>query len=196
MVDVDKLLSNVRNASGDEKVALQWASAWNAYVADSCASSHLSTAWSMVLRTALVVCRPLLFGDEHILDSSTTLSESRILYKDDLIAFLCEVLFCMGSSDYHSRRTSLSFSETIHSNDDGEIEAGSALQLSISALRLVELITEPLVSESPNVDADASLSIGGEDTMKICTYFIGAISSCTGRDGKKGRFVAMIVQLS
>uniref|UniRef100_A0A7S4W5F5 Uncharacterized protein n=1 Tax=Ditylum brightwellii TaxID=49249 RepID=A0A7S4W5F5_9STRA len=188
VVDVDKLLSNVRNASGDEKVALQWASAWNAYVTYSCASSHLSTAWSMVLGTALVVCRPLLFGDEHILDSSTTLSESRILYKDDLITFLCEVLSRMGSSDYHSRRTSLSFSETIHSNDDGEIEAGSALQLSISALRLVELITEPLVSESPNVDADASLSIGGEDTMKICTYIIGAISSCSGRDGKKGRF--------
>ena len=60
IIDIESLLCHFESRSQSNLLekAREWAKAWNSFVGRVCACSHISQAWSDVVRTALL-CSPL-----------------------------------------------------------------------------------------------------------------------------------------
>ena len=158
-----------------ERAAVEWAMAWNAYSKFSCASSHLANAWGLVMGSSLVSCRSFVLQDA----TDTLSSSAPLIGIEATVQLLCALLSRLSSDP--NRQSS-------------RLETGVALPLSAVVLQLITFLTDVdsetettasaaaantsnnIGSRNPNA---SQTSVEKEDMVKICTLVCAAIASCS-----------------
>lgn len=144
----------------------EWATAWNSLVLRTCACSHLSQAWSDLVRTALVfypmVNNNMVEGPHEAHFHMSTRAAMDIL---------CNILQRLLNPT-HLDALGGQYFDVQHASSAGNVEAECSMPLSIAALTLTEILTES------SQDDEAGF-IAEEDVARVCGLIMGAISSCT-----------------
>ena len=145
------LSKSVSPRTEQELAAVEWAKAWNEYAKYTCASSHLASAWGLVMSSSLVSCQQFIFQDVTVAGASSSASHP-VLGVDGIVELLFTVLTRLcADPNKQSRR----------------LEASIALPMSDVALQLISVLTE------------VNHSVEQEEMLKICNLVCAAIFACS-----------------
>jgi len=204
MIDAERLLSfrhsNRLNASFEN--IREWAAAWNIFVSRACACTHISQAWSDLIRTALVCSPIVLVNDNNI----TTMVEQQHQHQATVFCMntrmimdiLCSILRKLSSPSHLDALGQHGIFLGASEDDDAydvpaagrnPMEAECAMPLSIAALSLTDILIESsyqyndaaLPNRIVHGDVKAGFGISEEDAARVCALIVGAISSCAER---------------
>jgi hypothetical protein len=196
IIDIESLLCHFesRSQSNSLEKAREWAIAWNSFVGRVCACSHISQAWSDVVRAALL-CSPL--GNDVVEPQTNYFMNTRAIM--DMLCTILSRLLTPIHLDALGQCCSFHPAEHVIA---ANIEAECAMPLSIAALGLVEVLVESTsrIEASAVHNAVAGLSIAEEDVARVCALILGAISSCsessTGMSPNDGRAAVLSCALT
>lgn len=166
VIDVPVLLELCRSQQPDTiGEAAAWAVAWNSLVHRVCACSHLSSALSDVVRTALI-CLPVVNRDEeHRADNAVNVRSAMEM----LSALLLRLL---------SPRVASGLGQVgilPDSNSAGEAaEAECAMPLGVATLDLTSILFN-----SDKMEEDATYDFDEEVIRRILILILGGIASCS-----------------
>ena len=164
VVDLSKLSAYFRTEqeNSKEEATLGWATAWNSFVARSCACSHISSAWGDLCRTATIVSR--------VIESSVT----RVSYANTGIVtdILSNILLRLNEPGH--------FGQLNHRGraENNIIEPESALPLSVAVLSLTNFLYEELCDQAET----SEYAIADEDVSRICTSLESAMCDLSSND--------------
>ncbi len=165
IIDIESLicLFQSKNPPNVWEETKEWALTWNDFVHRAHACSHITEAWTDVVRASLI-CSPLVTDiPEH---------EAKSLNTRTFVEILCSILVRMLSP---SNFDAVGLYSAGRSDEGGVVEAECALPLTLAALGLVEMVIE-----SSTVDGSvAGFCIAEEDVARVFSLIIGAISSCS-----------------
>lgn len=164
IIDIESLICHFQSNSPPSswEDSKEWALTWNNFVHRAYSLSHITEAWTDVVRASLI-CAPL------VTDISELQAHSFINART-VMEILCTVLTRMLSP---SSFDAVGLYGTILSDEVSVVEAECAMPLSFAALSLVDMVTE-----SSGVDG-ALANIAEEDVARVFSLIIGAISSCS-----------------
>jgi len=185
MIDVDRLLhlchyagTSPSSVSTSMENAKEWAVAWNSFVCRVCACSHISEAWSDVVRTA-VICSPITMHQKQAKHFSINTKV--------VMDILCTILSRLLSPTHLATLGQYSVFVGGEVPTVGDpVEAESAMPLSIAALSVVDVLIESSYLDHNAIsnqgafleDDSAGFGLAEEDVARVCALIVGAISSC------------------
>jgi len=205
MIDIERLLSlchypNNSDPSSNTSLenAREWATAWNSFVCRVCACTHISQAWSDVVRTALI-CSPFIMVNDDIAMVEQQQATSFCMNTRVVMDILCTILLRLLSPTNSDALGQYGiFVGAVDHHDVGTagrnpVEAECAMSLSIAALSVTDILIESsyqdhaIVPGSVDEDAAAGFGIAEEDVARVCALIVGAISSCAESSSTAGR---------
>ena len=150
-----------------EEAAIAWAKTWNTYASYSCASSHISAAWGMLLRSSVLCCQSLLFPDDTMLPSK--FATDVVIEREALVTLLTTALSRLIDQKL------LKGGCQINKNNDG-LEPGSSLPLSSAVLQLMNV----LIYQNGMAQTNGTHTfMHGEESKIIIELLVLAIASCS-----------------
>ena len=176
-IDVDHMLRYF-HVGGSQPADIDrvkgWAEAWNSFVSRVCACSHISQAWSDVVRIAMIYS-PI--ESDH--QQAGFHMNTRIVM--DILSVILDRLQSPSHLDALGQSGIFLGAEQRPAPSAETIESECAMPLSIAALGLTQILIQSSHAGVASNDVPglaSTIDIAEEDVFRVCTLIMGAISSC------------------